>query len=292
MNDKTPPTLSSLYKGAIAVTFFPDSHIYYVTIKGEKWRPKSVTGITGIKDKSQALVPWALEEAAKVLLTCLEKGKKIDEEQIIKSVFASQEYTEKAADLGKDIHDWIEQYIKNKISKKNPAPEMPDDENILIGVNSFLEWEAAHKVKFLWAEKAVYSKKYDYIGKADFAAIVDGKRCLCDNKTGNGLYDGVLTQTAAYLKADEEETGEKFDGRWAIRISKENEKDYLARLAIKNKIKNILGKKEKEIYPYQVFQAVYLDEEKDNLKDDFQAFLDSKGLSDWSSKKTKFFYNK
>lgn len=292
MTEKTPPIISTLYNGKVEVTLFPDSHIYYVKINGEKWRPKSVTGVTGIKDKSQALVPWALEEAAKHLIACLEKGKKIDEEQIIQAVFASQEYTERAADLGTKIHDWIEQYIKSKISKKNPAPEMPEDDAVVIGVNSFLAWEENHKVKFLWAEKLIYSKKHDYIGKADFAAIVDGKRCLCDNKTGNGLYDGVLTQTAAYLKADEEESGEKYDGRWAIRISKETEKEYIARIGIKNKIKSILGKKETELYPYQVFQAVYLDDEKENLKEDFDAYLAEKVVSDWGGKKAKFFYNK
>ena len=290
--EKTPPVESELYSGKVGVKFFPDSHIYYVTVGEEKWRPKSVTGITGVKDKSQALIPWALEEAAKHLIGCLEDKKKIDEEQIIKAVFASQEYVEKAADLGTEIHDWIEKYILSKISKKNPAPNMPEDENILVGVNSFLAWEESHKVKFLWAEKLVYSKKHDYIGKADFGAIVDGKRCLCDNKTGNGLYDGVLTQTAAYLKADEEETGEKYDGRWAIRISKETEKEYHARLAVKNKIKTILGKKEKEVYPYQIFQAVYLDEEKENLKEDFETFLAEKVVSDWGGKKAKFFYTK
>jgi hypothetical protein len=292
--EKTPPIETTLYNGKIKVKFFPDSHQYWVDDGKDKWRPKSVTGICGIKDKSQALVPWALEEAAKHLIGCLEQKKKIDEEQIIKAVFSSQEYTEKAADLGTEVHDYCEKYIKNKISKKNPAPGIPEDENVLVGVNSFLAWESAHKVKFLWSEKLVYSKKHDYIGKADFAAIVDGKTCLCDIKTGNGLYEGVLTQTSAYLKADEEETGkiDGYDGRWAIRISKETEKEYHQRMAVKNKIKAILGKKEKEVEPYQIFQAVYLDEEKINLDEDFKTFLSEKVVSDWGGKKSGFFYKK
>lgn len=275
----------SLYNGSIHGRFLgpteekPSRHMYYVTDGKEKeWRPRSVSAIANVKDKSQFLIPWSQEESARHLIQCLEAGKKIDEEQIIKAVFASDTKRDEAADLGSKIHAWIEQHIGSKISKKNPSPEMPEDENILIGVNSFLEWESSHKVKYLWAEKLLYSKKYDYIGKADFGAIVDGKRCVLDIKTGNGLYDSVLAQTAAYLKADEEESDEKYNGRWAIRISKETEKEYLIRMALKNKIKTILGKSEKEVYPYKVFEAVYLDEDEDGLKKDFTSFLSGKEL--------------
>jgi len=266
--------LIKLYDGKVEVKFFPKTHCYMVN----GTRAKSVTGIIGLKDKSGALVPWALEEGAKSLLAVLESGKKITEESIVKSVFASQEAKEKAADLGTAIHDWIEQYIKAKISRK-PIPDMPEDRSIIIGVNSFLEWESAHKVQFKWAEKLLYSKKYGYVGKADFAAKVDGKLCLCDNKTGNGLYEGVWVQTAAYQKADEEESGVKYEGRWAIRISKETEKEYYARMELKNKIKTFLGKKPVEVKPYEIFEAKFLDETADTLKEDFTEFLHRLAMS-------------
>lgn len=274
---------SQLYNGEIGIEFNPDSHIYMVNDGGKPWRPKSVTGIIGIKDKSGALVPWALEEGAKHLIQCLEKGVKIDEEQIIKAVFASEVSKTKAADLGTAIHDWIEKYIRFKTKQKgySSLPGMPEDKNVLMGINSFLAWEAAHKVKYLWAEKVLYSKKYGYIGKGDFAAVVDGLTCLCDNKTSNGLYNSVRMQTAAYVKADEEETKLKYDGRWAIRVAKETESEYLKRMEIKNRIKRILGKKESEIKPYEPFQAVFLDDKASMLKDDFQAFLNCMDLGEW-----------
>jgi hypothetical protein len=255
----------------------PNRHIYYVN--GE--RAKSVTGIIGIKDKSGALVPWALEEAAKSLITHLEAGE-ISAEHIIKAVFASEEAKNKAADLGTAVHDWVEKYIKFKL-KEGKMPEMPKDKNIMTGVNSFLEWEAGHKVKYLWAEKLLYSKKYGYIGKGDFAAIVDGERCLCDLKSGNGLYNSVRMQCAAYQKADEEETKEKYDGRWAIRIAKETEQEYYDRMAIKNKIKTFLGKKEKEVSEYQIFEAKFLDIKGDECDKDFKAFINCLELGEWDS---------
>lgn len=266
----------SLYGGKIQGKFYPVSHAYYIN----GVRKTGVTTIGNIKDKSQALVPWALEEAAKSLLGVLDRKRDINADDIIKAVFASDLARDTAATLGSAIHDWIEQYIRAKL-KKGGMPLMPTDKQVLTGVTSFLEWESQHKVKFLWAEKVVYSRKHDYIGKADFGAIIDGDRCLCDNKTSNGLYNGVRMQTAAYVKADEEETKEKYDGRWAIRIAKETEEEYLKRMEHKNRIKAILGKKEVEIKPYQVFEAKFLDASASDIETDFQAFLDAKGLMTW-----------
>lgn len=279
--------ITKLYGGKVEARFMgptddkPNRHIYQMN--GE--RKRSVTGIQGLKDKSGALVPWALEEGAKSLLRDLENGVKITEEEIVKSVFASDQVKMKAANLGTDIHNWCENYINSRL-KKGSTPEMPDDADVSKGVTSFLQWEESNKVKFLWSEKVLYSRKYDYMGKADFGAIVNGERCICDLKTGNGLYKEVRLQLAAYRQADEEETKEKYDGRWAIQLSKETEKEYLARMEIKNKIKRLLGKKESEIYPYQVFNAKFLDLNKDDYKKDLSAFVNLAELHTWDSTTT------
>lgn len=274
-----------LYKGKAKGKFFPVSHQYWVN----GTRPKSVTGIIGIKDKSVALIPWALEEGAKHLLECLEKGIKINEEQIIRSVFASDQAKEKAATLGTVIHDWIERYIRFKLKQPGykTMPEMPENKAEIVGVNSFLEWESQHKVKFVWTEKILYSMKYGYIGKADFAAYIDGELSLCDNKTSNGLYNSVGMQTAAYMMADQEESKAKYVGRWAIRVAKETEAEYYARMELKNKIKKILGKPEKEIKPYQIFEAKFLDAKGTEAKRDFKAFINCLELGQWDGETWK-----
>ncbi len=162
-------------------------------------------------------------------------------------------------------------------------PDMPQDPNVVRGVTSFLEWESAHKVKFLWSEKVLYSRKHDFMGKADFAAIVDGEKCICDLKTGNGMYKEVRLQLAAYRAADEEETKEKYDGRWAIQISKETEQEYFDRLALENKIKTLLGQKTYDPYPYQVFNAKFLDLEDGNYEKDLKCFAELAGVHAWDS---------
>lgn len=267
----------TLYKGRVQGKFLgpteekPNRHMYYV---GGKQKTGAST-ICGVKDKSTALVSWNREETVKHFLPMLKAGKKITERDIVAAVFASEASKTKAADLGTRIHDWCEQYIKHKLGEPGhkQMPEMPEDPNVLIGVTSFLEWEGEHKVKFLWSEKILYSLKHDYIGRGDFGAKVDGILCLCDIKTGNGIYNTVRAQTAAYAMADTEESKIKYGGRWAIRIAKETPAEYAARMELKNTIRKILGQNMREPEPYQVFEAKFLDNEKAEMKRDYDAFL-------------------
>lgn len=287
--------LFELYKGKVKGKFLgptpenPKRHMYYIDGK----RKTGVTTGCGIKDKSDALVSWNREETAKHLFLLLEKGVKLTEKHVIEAAFASETAKDKAADLGKQVHTWIEQYIKHRLKEKGyeEMPEMPEDPNVLVGVTSFLDWESSHKVKFLWSEKLLYSRKHDYIGTADFGAIVDGVTCLCDIKTGNGMYNSVRMQTAAYAMADTEEAGVKYGGRWAIRIAKETEDEYIERMALKNRIRKLLGKNEQTVEPYQIFEAKFLDEEKESMKYDFEGFLHAWGLLLWD-RKTDFWKEK
>ena len=284
--------LFELYKGRVKGKFLgptedkPNRHMYYINGK----QKTGASTIVGIKDKSRALGIWQSEETAKALLGLIEKGIELTEEQIVKAVFASDMARDKAADLGVAVHDWVERYIRFKLKQKGfeKQPEMPDHQGVVNGVTSFLEWESQHKVKFLWTEKIIYSLKHDFIGRADFGAKVDGLICLCDLKSSNGLYNGVRMQTAAYAMADTEETKIKYDGRWAIRVAKESESEYLKRMEIKNKIKVLLGRKESLVQPYQVFEAKFLDNEKGFMKRDFQTFLSAKNLLEWD-KETDFY---
>lgn len=284
--DEKKFTLHSLYNGKISIKFFEESHQYWVTVGGDKAkRKKGVTTILGIKDKSVALMSWQQDQIAGKLIPIVKSGKKLTEENVVQAIFAADTAKNEAADLGKLVHAWVESYIRHRLKEKGhkEMPEMPEDKNVLQGVTSFLEWEAQHKVKFLWAEKVLYSLKHDYIGQADFGAIVDGIICLCDLKSGNGLYNSVRMQTSAYAKADTEESGFKYEGRWAIRVAKETEKEYLARLEFKNEIKRFLGKTEKAVDLYQVFEAKFLDSEKGNMQRDFDAFLNCLELGKWDS---------
>lgn len=268
-----------LYKGKVKGKFYPNSHAYYIDGK----RKTGVTTYLGIVDKSRPLVIWATELYRDFLLECIDNG--ITEDHIYKGCTLHEERKQEAATIGDKVHGWIEQYINGE------KPEMPEGKEAQIGVNAFLDWEAENKVKFLSSERVIYSKKHDYIGKMDIEAKVNGKLCLIDIKTSNGLYNTYGMQTAAYVKADEEESKRKYTGRWLIRLAKETESEYLDRMQRKNLNRVRNGKIEIDFPPYQVFEAKYLDEEKGNLERDFKAFINAKELYEWN-KETDFFTNK
>lgn len=268
-----------LYKGKVKGRFFPESHQYWIDGK----RKTGVTTYIGIMDKSRPLVIWATELYRDYLLGNLKKG--ITEEMVFEGCQLHEERKKEAADIGTEVHDWIEKYVKGE------KLEMPESREAQIGVSAFIDWIQANKVKFLSSERVVYSKKHDYIGKMDIEAEVNGKLCLIDIKTSNGLYNTYSMQTAAYVKADEEESGRNYKGRWLIRLAKETEREYLARMNLKNKNRIRKGKEIVEVQPYQVFEAKYLDDEIMNIERDFKAFINAKELFLWN-KATDFFANK
>ena len=293
--------LIELYKGKVQVRFYEDSHQYWVSVDGSPFKRKSgVTTIGGIKDKSVPLGKWQQSITADFLFKKLDSKKKIDEDAIVEAISQCDIQKEEAADIGHKIHEWCEHYIKYKLGEPGyeTIPTIPEGTEATNGVNAFLEWEKSHKVKFISSERVVYSLEHDYIGTLDIEAMVDGELCLVDLKSSNGLYNGVRTQTEAYARADEEERGRKlYKGRWAIKLSKFDEKEYLRKEELKNILKSRLARiqgKEEKIYPpkpYQVFEAKFLDDEKTHRERDFKAFLNCLGLFRWD-KETDPFTNK
>jgi hypothetical protein len=289
MAEKANVQESTLYKKTVAVRFFPDSHIYMVNGK----RKTGVTTYLSILDKSRPLVIWATELAEDYLLDKLKGGPVlISEKEIYTACSLHAVKKEEAANIGTEIHDWAERYIRHKLKEKGATmPEMPERKEVQIGAMAFLDWEKEHKVKFVSTERVVYSKKHDFIGKMDIEAIVDGDLVLVDLKSSNGLYNSVCMQTAAYVKADEEESGRDYKGRWAIRLSKETESEYLEKWAKKNAKRESLGKDPIDVPPYQVFEAKYLDDGGSNIDRDYKAFLSAMHLFNWN-KLTDFFTNR
>lgn len=258
---------SKLYGGKVTVKFLgpteekPSRHMYMV----DGIRKTGVTTILGIIDKSRPLIIWATGLYKKFLEGNI--GEKLTREMIVEGHKQHTVKLKEASDIGTEIHDWIELHIK----KKNP--EMPQSKEAQIGVNAFLDWVADNKVKFITSERLVYSKKYDYIGTLDIEAKVNGKLCLIDIKSSNAIYNTYYLQTAAYLKADEEESGKKYDGRWIIRLAKETEREYNARMTEKGY----------DNFPaYEVFEAKFLDDQNKNIDRDYKAFLSAKELFMWN----------
>ncbi len=292
-------TEHKLYGGKVVIKFYPQSHQYWVSDNGSPFkRASGVTTFIGIKDKSRALGMWQQQITADFLLKKIEAEEKIDIDAILEAAVQNDVIRDKAADIGKEIHDWCEHYIKRKLKVDSykdmpPIPEFPEAVN---GVNAFLDWDKKHKAKFISSERVVYSRKYGYMGTMDLEAEIDEIHCVGDFKSSNGLYNGVRMQTAAYAMADMEERGKKIHkGRWAIRMSKFSEADYLVKEERKKELKKAIARikgiafKDYEIKPYQVFEAKFLDDKKDYLERDFEAFLHAKALYEWNNDTDPFY---
>lgn len=289
--------LTELYKGKVKVKFYPGSHRYYVSVNNGPFVPKTgVTTYIGIKDKSRALGIWQQELTAGFLFECIAKGIKIDEEKAVEAVIQCEIAKDAAAEIGSEIHGWIEGYIRHKLKQPGfkDLPDMPKFPEAITGINSFFEWEKKHKVKFISTESVRYSIEHDYVGIEDVEFEADSEHCDGDFKSSNGLYNGVRAQLAAYAKARMEEGGKKCRERWAIRISKYNESEYMKREERKREIKKIIARikkieyKEYPIKPYQVFEAKMLDNEKRFMDRDFKAFLEMKSLHAWDKETDPF----
>lgn len=295
--EKKPAEITKLYKGRVIVKFYPDSHQYWVSVDGADFKRKTgVTTIIGIKDKSRPLQSWQQGITADFLLRCIERKVKIDIDKALEAVIQHEILKEEAADIGKEIHGWIEGYIRHKLKQPGfeDTPDMPNFPEAITGINSFFAWEKEHKVKYITTETPVYSLEHDYIGTEDVTFIADDLFCDSDFKSSNGLYNGVRMQTAAYAKARMEAGGRKCQGRWAIRVSKYSEKEYIRREERKQEIRRAIARIQKKevkdypIKPYQVFEAKFLDNEKGNLERDFAAFLNFKAGFEWDRQTDPF----
>jgi hypothetical protein len=269
----------SLYKGQVQIEFKEASHSYWLL--GEK--KKRLTGVTTIigkaYDKSTYLIPWAINETIASLLENRSRLIEATTETEIKELLAeakkaSSEKRDLAAEIGSAIHGWVESFIKGE------APEMPEDNRVAEGVNNFIKWLDGSGFKLIDTEKIVYSKKHGFVGTLDITGERDGKRYLIDIKTGNAIYPEYRIQTAAYLKADQEESGQEYAGRVILRISKETEEEYYTRMKKKTA-------DDSKIPPFVLFEACEVDAEVNTIEEDYQAFICCLGVYQWRKENEK-----
>lgn len=243
---------TKLYKGEEIIRFDDAKHRFW-NKEGEPL--VSVTGATGIIDKSGALMGWAI----KMMGLHLEKNWRPDkiytkDERDELIALAKKEYRwikKEAADIGTEIHEWASNWILGK------EPAMPKNKKVLNGVKAFLKFQKENKVKWLESERVVYSRKHKYAGFLDAVGRFGKDLVLVDFKSSKAFYDDMRFQVAGYDIAFTEESGKAFDRQLIARFGKEDgefeikelnltDKDkevFLACLAIKKRLKELKNKK-------------------------------------------------
>ena len=207
-----------LYKGKVKINFaekdWNGKKIHkYTDSKGNKI--ESVTGITGLLDKSTPLMIWATRMMGDYILDYY-SGQVITPDIIETAKKQWREAKEKAADIGSAIHEWVEQKIKGL------EPEIPQEEKVRNGAIAFLKWMKTHDIKFKETERIVYSKKYNYVGRCDWFGKEGKTWIIGDHKSSKGIYNEMRYQLAAYWNASEEERIAEFEKGIIVKYGKED----------------------------------------------------------------------
>lgn len=209
--------ISKHYNGEVEIKFYPNSHRYQIV--GRKDFLIGTTTATGMLDKSRPLMIWAGRLIRQFLIDSLKSGTQITEDLIDLAIAEPNKKKEEAASIGSLVHEWAEAYIKGD------NPDVPTDENVKNGVLGFLRWVKENDVKFIFSEKRVYSRKYDYVGTMDTAFTMGKEDHKIihpgDFKTSSGVYLDHAFQLAGYQEAETEEFGTKFGSKFVIKFDKE-----------------------------------------------------------------------
>ena len=237
-----------LYGGEVKIDYYPKKHWYKRHGKNEFLT--SMTAATGVVDKSNVLIPWAVRVYQEYMTDGIAEigGDSISRKVVEALIEAGQnehrKIKDKAADYGTQVHDFAEQFALWKTNRaEKPAVKQGMPNEVLAGINAFIDWYTAEDITFVNSEFLVYSRKYDYVGRADmlFRKNGDDGLYLGDYKTSKGIYDDMRFQVAGYRGAYEEEHKIKLAGHAIFRFDKETgafdepryftQKDYVADLA-------------------------------------------------------------
>lgn len=154
-------------------------HTVYKNAAGK--RVPGTTTITGVMDKSGALVPWA--------------------NKLGLQGYNVREYVDELATIGTLAHEIIEEHCGGKKVDYDDYTKKQRDcaENAVV---KFFNWEEQQKsFKVLGIEKVLVSEQYQFGGTCDLYCDLNGKKTLIDLKTCKAVYgttDEKWMQVRAY----------------------------------------------------------------------------------------------
>lgn len=245
-----------LYSGSVQLKR-STNHQYRVRVDGGKsYICPNATTIIGMKDKSRALIPWALKTAAQAFDLSVPTNASIkmnpaQKQKIMEAIVNAPDVVrDQAGDVGTQVHQFIEDYFTAMLTGgKEPGVKALDAE-LQRACGQFINWVRKNDVEPVAMEKPIFSKEHFYTGTTDLVLRVRGRLGLWDAKTGKSVYPEVMLQTSAYKEAwDEENPGDMIVERGVLFFPREDyelvgdmeaivlpdthERDFAAFLALK-----------------------------------------------------------
>lgn len=133
---------------------------------------------------------------------------------------ATQEYMKKRGQIGTKVHDYCEMVAKGeRYSLTNEKKEVRKR------VEQFCNWMSKYSPKIIDTEFVVFCKEFNYAGRVDLLAEIDGDRVLIDYKTSKDVYDKHKLQLMLY-RYGLEEGGVDID-RCAVLLLKNNDYKFV-----------------------------------------------------------------
>jgi hypothetical protein len=177
----------------------------------------SVTTITGLVDKSDGLIPWAVNCAVDWIKQNANTISTIDDART-----KWREVRDEAGDIGTQVHDALEAYLQAYSAGEDYRLEttMAVGQLFDSAVSKLME---LGKFTVLATEQKVVNEDEWYAGRFDALLDVDGETWLIDFKTGGAFYPEWGMQLAAYARAVDDMTHTKGGGtyktyKWIDRI--------------------------------------------------------------------------
>ena len=212
---------------------FKRNHAYFADPEGQK-PYMGITSVLSVIAKN-ALIQWAANEAVKyvedntkhhALGATMAEGFVIYPQEL-REVLAEARYAhrkkkEDAGQKGTDLHALVEEYVRMCIAnngtlgigdimlsghwqKDVEAPNKLVKAEHLSLIAPFIMWASENSIRFLAAEKRLYSKTHWIAGTCDLVFEKDGKTYIGDIKTYKKLWDRVpMMQCAGYALMAEE----------------------------------------------------------------------------------------
>jgi len=179
----------------------------YTNLEGKKL-PSVTTIMSRFKD-SGGLLYWAFEQG------------KLAQQGVIAKLYDN---AEKAANIGTLAHSMVEKFVNGEDHMEViKTVELEAATKALNAFQMFRDWHEQTNIEIIshYQEIQLVSERYQYGGTPDAIGKFKDKLILLDWKTSNAIYTDYMLQLAAYAILWEENRGEKIEGFYLCRFSKD-----------------------------------------------------------------------
>jgi len=219
-----------------------DGRFYPIVIGGERHEYISVTTVLDLGRTKGFLDQWEHE-----MLELL-------------GVDGMKKYMRRKADEGTALHTLIERYLAER-AKAHPQPldrkelkDIPDVTNLVW--RKLLRWQEwwdeenrKAPVSVDWMEKVVHSEAHQLAGRSDGRMKLEDGTWIIDYKSGKSQEKHKM-QLAAYIKMEEEMTGEKLTGGLILSLGEETRSGWKTTEIRNDKVHKNSSRGESEVDHY------------------------------------------